>query len=85
MGLGAWLAAVTDEEQYAAEEARERREVVEKPAAEEEEIYEIMRAYGVSEEATRPLVEQLKGNQEMWVKVRIHLSSFPAGGLEFKH
>jgi len=69
MGLGAYLAAVTDENHYKVEEARERVEVIECPLAEEDEIYEIFAAYDIPKSAVHPVVESLKNNQEMWVKV----------------
>src|SRR3954452_20162195 len=45
MGLGGYLAARTDAEHYASERAREEREIVEKPAAEEAEVADIFRGY----------------------------------------
>lgn len=70
MGLGAYLAAVTESKTYEVEEARERREVEEMPAAEEEEIYEIFDEYNLPRETIRPVVEALRQDKEMWVKVR---------------
>lgn len=69
MGLGAYLAATTEAKRYEVEEARERREVREKPLDEEEEIYEIMAEYGLSREAVRGVVEELKRCPEQWVNV----------------
>ena len=69
MGLGAWLAAMTDRKHYEVEEERERREIREMPEAEEEEIFEIFDTYGIAREAVVPLVQHLKGNEDMWVKV----------------
>jgi VIT1/CCC1 family predicted Fe2+/Mn2+ transporter len=69
MGLGAYLAAVTEADHYQAEEARERREIEEKPEAEEEEIYHIMGAYCIGRDATKPLVESLKKNLDLWIQV----------------
>ena len=78
MGLGAYLAAVTERDHYIAEETRERDEVKVKPAAEKEEIYEILMAYGIGRDAITPLVLALEANVEEWVRVRIcnHLSLF---------
>lgn len=70
MGLGAWLAADTEAKHYAVEEARERREVRDMPEAEEEEIYEIFEGYGLSRESVTPLVDGLRKDEDMWVKVR---------------
>jgi hypothetical protein len=69
MGLGAYLAAVTDRDHYLAEEKREYEEVVSKPNDEKEEIYIIMDQYGVNRENSRPLVEQLSSNVSLWVQV----------------
>ena len=71
MGLGAYLAAVTDRDHYICEEAREREEVRTKPEDEKEEIYEIMGRYGLGRDATKPLVNQLSSNVDLWVKVRL--------------
>src|SRR5207245_2048798 len=49
MGLGGYLAARTDAEHYASEEARERRETVEMPDEETEEVAQIVRSYGLPE------------------------------------
>lgn len=73
MGLGAFLAAVTDREKYIAEEQREIDEVRTKPEAEKTEIYEIMEQYGVGHDACMPLVEALASNEDQWVKVRISM------------
>jgi VIT1/CCC1 family predicted Fe2+/Mn2+ transporter len=71
MGLGAYLAAVTDRDHYIAEEKRERDEVMIKPEAEKEEIYEILSGYGIGRDAVTPLVTALEGNEEEWVRVSI--------------
>lgn len=68
MGLGAYLAAVTERDHYISEEVREREEVRTRPDDEKEEIYEIMAGYGVDRDATRPLVEGLARDVEMWVR-----------------
>jgi VIT1/CCC1 family predicted Fe2+/Mn2+ transporter len=70
MGLGAYLAAVTERDHYLSEEKREREEVERTPEEEKEEIYEIMHAYGVKREATKPLVDALASDSEQWVRVR---------------
>lgn len=71
MGLGAWLAAKTDQKHYQVEEERERREVRDMPLAEEQEIYAIFKKYGVERDSVVPIVDCLKGNEDMWVKVCI--------------
>lgn len=69
MGLGAFLASMTERKHFEVEEAREIKEVRERPAEEEEEIYEIFEKYGVSRSASKGVVEGLKVNEDMWVKV----------------
>ena len=77
MGLGAYLAAVTERDHYIAEEKRERDEVATKPEAEKEEIYEVLMTYGISREAITPLVSALEANVEEWVRVCNLSHSFP--------
>lgn len=69
MGLGAYLAALTDLRHYRVEEAREKREVEEMPEAEEEEIYEIFEPYGIARDICKGVVDSLIRDKEMWVKV----------------
>ena len=76
MGLGGYLAAVTERKHYEVEEAREAREVEEEPEAEEDEIYEIFAAYNMSRATILPVVESLKADKEMWVKVCCFVFNF---------
>src|ERR1044071_2921986 len=50
MGLGGYLAARTDRDHYASERAREIRETLELPEKEREEVAEVFRGYGMSEQ-----------------------------------
>ncbi|KAF2170121.1 hypothetical protein M409DRAFT_36014 [Zasmidium cellare ATCC 36951] len=68
MGLGAYLAAVTERKHYEVEECREWIEVRECPQAEEQEIFEIFDRYGISRQASKGVVDGLKVNEEMWVQ-----------------
>jgi vacuolar iron transporter family protein len=70
MGLGAYLAAATDRDQYIAERKREEDEVVNKPEDEKEEIYEILERYGIGRDASSLVVRDLERNPESWVQVR---------------
>jgi vacuolar iron transporter family protein len=67
MGLGGYLAAKSQVEHYASERARERREVSEKPAAEEAEVLDVLEAYGVKAEEAAPVVRALRRRPEAWV------------------
>jgi hypothetical protein len=69
MGLGAWLAAKTEAKHYEVEEARERQEVINVPEAEEEEIYAIFSKYGLDRAHVSGMVDVLKKDEDMWVKV----------------
>jgi len=69
MGLGAYLAAVTDRDHYISEEKREREEVATKPEAEKEEIYEILEGYGIGREASGMVVKDLLLDNESWIRV----------------
>lgn len=69
MGLGAYLAAVTDRDLYESEERRERDEVINKPEAEKDEIYEIFEEYGIGREDSKTVVQALERSPENWVKV----------------
>lgn len=71
MGLGAYLAAVTDRDHYLAEEKREREEVTTRTEDEKEEIHEIMSTYDISRETTKPLIEELVRNTDSWVRVSL--------------
>ncbi|HXE07541.1 MAG TPA: VIT1/CCC1 transporter family protein [Acidobacteriaceae bacterium] len=67
MGLGGYLASRGDSEHYASERRREEMEVVQRPKDEEEEIYEIFSAYGVSREAATPVLRSLQENPPAYV------------------
>jgi VIT1/CCC1 family predicted Fe2+/Mn2+ transporter len=67
MGLGGYLAAKTDRDHYESELAREMRETVELPGKEREEVAEVFRAYGMTEEQLQPVVEAIASDQKRWV------------------
>jgi VIT1/CCC1 family predicted Fe2+/Mn2+ transporter len=67
MGLGGYLASRGDTEHFESERKREQMEVVERPADEEAEIYEIFEQYGVDREAATPVLRSLQANPEKYV------------------
>lgn len=67
MGIGGWLAAKSESDHYKSERRREHLEVLHDPDEEERECLEIFRPYGISTEAMRPLIEELKRDPELWV------------------
>ena len=67
MGLGGYLAAQSDAEHYEQELARERQEVATIPEEEASEVAEIFESYGLSKEASQPVVAALRQKPQAWV------------------
>ena len=68
MGLGGYLAARSDAEHYVSERVREEREVREIPAAEAEEVRQVLQSYGLTPEASEPIVDSFRERPEAWVE-----------------
>ncbi len=67
MGLGGYLAAKTDLQHYNSERQREIDETIHLPHVEIDEVEDIFRDYGLSEEQIKPISNSLSKNQEKWV------------------
>ena len=67
MGLGGYLAARTDRDHYESERRREVWEAEHLPDKEREEVSEVFRGYGMSEEAISPVVAAISADQKRWV------------------
>ncbi|MFZ1683058.1 MAG: VIT1/CCC1 transporter family protein [Candidatus Zixiibacteriota bacterium] len=67
MGLGGYLAARTDIEHYDNEVKRELWEVDNLAEKEEDEVRDVFRGYGLSEEAMTPVVNAIKADKQRWV------------------
>ncbi len=67
MGLGGYLAARTDAEHYVAERHREEQEVKAIPDAEEAEVKEILRDYGLDEESAGRAAAAIRTDSTRWV------------------
>jgi vacuolar iron transporter family protein len=67
MGLGGYLAARTDRDHYESERARELRETVELPQKERDEVADVFRGFGMSEENIKPVVDAISADQTRWV------------------
>jgi len=67
MGLGGYLAARTDRDHYLSERAREIHETVELPEKEREEVAEVFRGYGMTEQDITPVVAAIASDQKRWV------------------
>jgi VIT1/CCC1 family predicted Fe2+/Mn2+ transporter len=74
MGLGAYLAAVTERDHYTSQEERERLQVECMPDAQRSEIFSILEKYQVSRAAASPLVEELCKNREQWARFMVDFS-----------
>jgi VIT1/CCC1 family predicted Fe2+/Mn2+ transporter len=67
MGLGGYLAAKSDAEHYYSEREREKREVIEIPEEEMEEVATVFRGYGLTDAEIAPIVEGLSQRPRAWV------------------
>jgi vacuolar iron transporter family protein len=67
MGLGGYLAARTEAEHYANERQNEERECVEIPEKERDEVADVFRSYGMTEEAIRPVVAAISSDRRRWI------------------
>jgi len=67
MGLGGYLAARTDRDHYHSERERELLETEAMPEKERDEVAEVFRGYGISEEHITPVVEAIAADQTRWV------------------
>jgi VIT1/CCC1 family predicted Fe2+/Mn2+ transporter len=67
MGLGGYLAGRSEADHYASERRREQEEVKTIPDAEAKEVVDIFRAYGVTAEEAKSVVEGLRARPESWV------------------
>ncbi|KAK2590840.1 Protein ccc1 [Conoideocrella luteorostrata] len=72
MGLGAYLAAVTERDTYTSEEQREdAHNTACLPEEQRSEIYNILEKYSVSRQAAAPLVNELCANRDQWVRFKM--------------
>ncbi len=67
MGLGGYLAARGDAEHYAAELAREQREIDDVPEIEAAEVSEILESYGLKPEESVAVVDGLRRRPQSWI------------------
>jgi vacuolar iron transporter family protein len=67
MGLGGYLAARSDAEHYASERRREEWEVRELPEREVAEVVDILESFGLSRDASGPVVAALRSRPKAWV------------------
>jgi VIT1/CCC1 family predicted Fe2+/Mn2+ transporter len=87
MGLGGFLAARTAADHYASELRREEREINELPDHEEQEVQEILMAYGLHDTEAQRVTAALRRDPERWVQfmMRFELGlEAPQPGRAFK-
>ncbi len=68
MGLGGYLAGKTEIDHYASELKREYMEVDMYPEKEKQEVRDVFNEYGLSNESTEAIVEELSRDKDKWVK-----------------
>lgn len=67
MGLGGFLAGLSEIEHYDSERKREEHEVETVPDREEHEIVEIFEPYGLTRKDLAPMLRVLRSNKVAWV------------------
>jgi VIT1/CCC1 family predicted Fe2+/Mn2+ transporter len=67
MGLGGYLAARTDMDQYASERRREYREVQLVPHIERDEVRDVFREYGLAGTELEQVVDHIVADPDRWV------------------
>jgi vacuolar iron transporter family protein len=67
MGLGGYLAARTDREHYLSELERERKEVIEKPDIERQEVADVLLQWGVDEQDIDKVVDSISKDHDRWI------------------
>lgn len=68
MGLGGYLAGKTEIEHYDSELKREYDEVELYPEREKQEVRDVFKEYGLSEQSTERIVEEMAKDKDKWVQ-----------------
>lgn len=76
MGLGGYLACITERDTWHAELARETKEVETRPEDEMQEIRVIMRRFEIPEDLTEHLANYFVTNKKMWIAVSVISAHF---------
>lgn len=67
MGLGGYLASRSDSEHFQSERVREEQEIIEKPDAERQEVFDVFSEYGLTLEQATPIVDALQRRPKAWI------------------
>lgn len=68
MGLGGFLAAQSEAEHYKKEHEREVREIAVQPEAEQAEVHQLFREYGLNDDQIAPIIQVFQDRPADWVK-----------------
>ncbi|KAM0355134.1 hypothetical protein ACHAPU_000994 [Fusarium lateritium] len=68
MGLGAYLAAVTERDAYHSQAGKKEFSVQNRPSDERTGVYDVLEKYSISRSAAAPLVDELCKNPTEWVR-----------------
>lgn len=67
MGLGGYLAAKSEADHYVSEQAREQREIIEKPEAEKAEVVEVLESFGLTSEESSVVMARMQERPAAWL------------------
>lgn len=67
MGLGGYLAARTDVEHFASEQAREEKETEKMPEVEAAEVADVLRSFGLEDDQVASVVASIRADKKRWV------------------
>lgn len=67
MGLGGYLAGQTEIDHYNSEEKREYEEIITKYEFEKQEVRDVFKEYGLSEESQNLIADELAKDEKKWV------------------
>ncbi len=67
MGLGGYLAGQTEIDHYNSEEKREYEEIITKYEFEKQEVRDVFKEYGLSEESQNIIADELAKDEKKWV------------------
>ena len=70
MGLGAFMASLTERKHYEVEEAKARQDLKDMPAQQQQDkVCNILDQYGLSKSTMQATVGDLKQDEDLWIKV----------------
>jgi len=67
MGLGGYLAGKSDRDHYLNEKRREAEEVMDRPDEEKNEVEEVFKGYGLTDQQIAPILQAFQADHKAWV------------------